>query len=71
MKTTLILFILFLISELLAVDQWEQKANFTGIGRHMAAACANTNKGYMGFGHINSVVNFAFDDVWEYDPATD
>ncbi|MCH2023527.1 MAG: T9SS type A sorting domain-containing protein [Saprospiraceae bacterium] len=71
MKSHLLLFLLFIALDLLAVDQWTQKANFGGIGRHRGAACASTNKGYMGFGHINSVVNIAFDDVWEYDPATD
>lgn len=65
-----ILFICFFV-EAEAADQWEQKANFGGIGRHRGAAIAINNKGYMGFGHINSVVNIAFDDFWEYDPATD
>ncbi len=71
MKSTFIFLFLLFVSELSAADQWEQKANFGGIGRHRGTAFSIGNKGYMGFGHINSVVNIALADFWEYDPATD
>ena len=70
-KTTFILLFLFAALEMMAVDQWTQMANFPGIGRHRGQAFAIKDKGYMGFGHINSVVNIDLADVWEYDPATD
>jgi N-acetylneuraminic acid mutarotase len=71
MQFIISVFLICLFGGAEAADQWEQKANFGGIGRHRGAAFAINNKGYMGFGHINSVVNIAFDDFWEYDPATD
>jgi N-acetylneuraminic acid mutarotase len=70
MKTIFILLSLFFVTELIAADQWEQLANLPGVGRHRGQAFAIKDKGYMGFGHINSVVNIDLADVWEFDPAT-
>jgi N-acetylneuraminic acid mutarotase len=50
---------------------WIEKANFAGPARHRAAAAAVGNRGYMGLGHINSVVDILFDDWFEYDPGSD
>jgi N-acetylneuraminic acid mutarotase len=50
---------------------WIQKAGFPGPARHRATAAAAGNRGYMGLGHINSVVDVLFDDWFEYDPGTD
>ncbi len=52
-------------------NAWEQKANFASTGRHRGTAFSIKDKGYMGLGHINSVVNIAYADIWEYDPASD
>lgn len=72
MKINILLLLFTILSfHCIAGDMWEQKANFPSFGRHRAAACSMGNKGYMGFGHINSTVNIAFGDFWEYDPATD
>ena len=54
----------------LAYDVWNQKANFGGPARHRCVAFAIGNKGYMGLGHINAVTDILFEDIWEYDPAT-
>lgn len=70
MRTLTTLFILisfFANAEL----KWEQKANFRGSGRHRGTGFAIKDKGYIGLGHINSVVNIPFADIWEYDPASD
>lgn len=50
-------------------QSWTQKSNFNGYPRHRATAFSIGNKGYLGLGHINSVVDVLFDDYWEYDPA--
>ena len=68
-RVYLMLFVLLCI-DTQAVDQWEQMPNFPAIGRHRAMALSIEGKGYMGLGHINSVVNIALADFWEYDPAT-
>lgn len=71
MKTNLTILLLFLILPMFAADMWEQKANFAGAGRHRAAAFSIGQKGYLGFGHVNAIINIDYADFWEYDPATD
>jgi N-acetylneuraminic acid mutarotase len=59
------------IAELSYSNVWEQKANFGGTGRHRGTAFSVHNKGYIGLGHINSVTETVYEDIWEYDPASD
>ncbi|MBL4706065.1 MAG: T9SS type A sorting domain-containing protein [Flavobacteriales bacterium] len=61
---------LMLVNEAFA-GAWVQRANFGGVGRHRASAFSIQDKGYMGLGHINSVSNILYEDIWEYDPASD
>ncbi len=74
-KTTL-KYILFLLLNFInfysqADWTWVQKAGFPGIPRHRACAFSIGEKGYIGLGHINSgSLSIAYDDWWEYDPAT-
>ena len=49
---------------------WLQKATFGGDARHRSTAVSIGNRGYMGLGHVNSVVDVLYKDWWEYDPAT-
>jgi N-acetylneuraminic acid mutarotase len=70
MNKFFLLILLLIAVDSYAADQWEQMANLPAIGRHRAAAFSIENKGYMGFGHINSVVNIDLADIWEYDAAT-
>ncbi|HEU4717017.1 MAG TPA: kelch repeat-containing protein [Bacteroidia bacterium] len=71
-RTSFFLF-LFLAGCLEAQQQygWIQKAEFGGAARHRVTAESVGNRGYVGLGHINSVVDVLFDDWWEYDPGTD
>lgn len=68
----ILLFILLLVNQITKADwSWVQKAGFPGIPRHRACAFAIGEKGYIGLGHINSgSLSIAYDDWWEYDPAT-
>lgn len=50
---------------------WIQKAGFPGPARHRATGESVGNRGYMGLGHVNSVVDVLFDDWYEYDPGSD
>ncbi|HET6989765.1 MAG TPA: hypothetical protein VFJ43_00510, partial [Bacteroidia bacterium] len=50
---------------------WIEKANFPGPARHRASAAAVGNRGYMGLGHINAIVDVLYDDWYEYDPGSD
>ncbi|MCH2225773.1 MAG: T9SS type A sorting domain-containing protein [Crocinitomicaceae bacterium] len=52
-------------------DQWTQKANFGGAGRHRCTGFSIGNKGYIGGGHINSGTSTYHEDYWQYDPGTD
>ena len=73
-KLLSILFILFNCSILIAAEgQWVQKAGFPGSGRHGAISFTIGNKAYVGMGHINSgpLGEVYFNDIWEYDPASD
>ncbi|MGV6860694.1 MAG: Kelch repeat-containing protein [Putridiphycobacter sp.] len=55
---------------LFAESQWNQKAPFPGIARHRASAFVIGDKAYVGMGHYNSGEHVIFNDIWEYDPAT-
>lgn len=72
MKTKLLLILLSVVPFFAHADWgWIQKAGFPGIPRHRACAFAIGEKGYIGLGHINSgSLSVAYDDWWEYDPAT-
>jgi hypothetical protein len=48
---------------------WTQKADFGGIGRYLASGFSIGNKGYIGLGTDNELIEKK--DFWEYDPATD
>lgn len=50
---------------------WVQKSGFPGPARHRAAAASVGSRGYMGMGHINSIVDVLYDDWFEYDPGSD
>ncbi len=59
-----------------ANDSWIQKANFPGGQREEAVGFPIGNKGYVGTGQLfvvgpNSTFTNAFDDFYEYNPATD
>lgn len=68
-------FILLLYLPVLVAAQaqygWVQKAGFPGQARHRATGESIGNRGYMGLGHVNSVVDILYNDWWEYDPGTD
>lgn len=49
---------------------WNQKANVPTIARHRCSSFSIGNKGYVGLGHLNTVSNILFDDLWEYNPAS-
>lgn len=49
---------------------WIEKANFGGDARHRATAFSIGNRGYMGLGHVNSIVDILYNDFWEYDPGS-
>jgi N-acetylneuraminic acid mutarotase len=52
-------------------EQWHQKANFGGIGRHRATGISIGNKGYIGLGHVNgSGIDISYNDWWQFDPAS-
>lgn len=67
-----ILVYLFLIISLPAsAENWIQKANFGGTGRHRATGISIGNKGYIGLGHVNGTgVDISYKDWWQYDPAS-
>lgn len=57
-------------------DSWAQKANFPGGPREEAVAFSIGSKGYVGTGQLfvvgpNSSFTQAFNDFYEYNPATD
>jgi N-acetylneuraminic acid mutarotase len=49
---------------------WNQKANLPAIARHRSTSFSIGNKGYVGLGHLNTVSNILFEDIWEYNPAS-
>lgn len=61
--------LLFMSGSVLA-QPWFELPNFMGDARHRATSFSIGNKGYMGLGHINSVVDISYDDIWEFDPAS-
>ncbi len=65
----LILFFVF-TSIVIYSNTWTQKSNFGGTARHRASAFVIGEKGYIGLGHTNSGAHIIYDDLWEYDPAT-
>lgn len=73
MKSIILIITLIQFSQLLAgTEEWIQKANLPASGRHGAIGFSVGNKGYVGMGHINSGAqgNQNFNDLWEYDTAT-
>lgn len=75
MKKALVIFGMFFLilqvnAPLRAMSSWNQKANFGGDARHRAIGFSIGNRGYMGLGHVNSVVDVLYEDIWEYDPGT-
>lgn len=51
---------------------WTQKASFAGLPRLAAVAFVINNKGYVGMGYkgFGATPDNFFNDLWEYDPAT-
>jgi len=73
MKSIILLFLIVQNYCLFAnIEEWNQKANLPASGRHGAIGFSIGNKGYVGMGHINSgpLGNQNFNDLWEYDVAT-
>lgn len=70
-KTFFLLVALFSVG-MPAVAQyaWTQKASYPGPARHRAFAFSVGQRGYLGTGHTNAVVDVLYDDMWEYDPAS-
>ena len=68
----LILFCLFgYQSDSLALNQWQQRADFGSFGRHRGVAVGIGNKVYAGTGHLNGDgTDEWFSEWWEYDPAS-
>lgn len=63
--------IFFLVFGLTAnANPWYQRFDFTGDARHRATAFSIGTEGYIGLGHINSVVDIEYEDFWKYDPAS-
>jgi N-acetylneuraminic acid mutarotase len=69
-KLSTVIILLLTVNSAFA-DAWEQRSSFGGVGRHRGTAFSIQDKGYMGLGHINSVVNTVYEDIWEYDPGSD
>jgi N-acetylneuraminic acid mutarotase len=63
-------FIFLLISGQASAEGWIEKANFGGDARHRATAFAIGSRGYIGLGHVNSIVDILYQDFWEYDPGS-
>jgi N-acetylneuraminic acid mutarotase len=51
-----------------ATNLWTKKSDFTGDARASAFGVSIGNKGYIGTGGDGSSINYAFHDLWEYDP---
>ncbi len=62
----------FALFKLISFGQnWIQKADFPGIGRHRLTGITIGNKGYVGLGHMNGTgVNIIYKDWWQFDPAS-
>ncbi|MFM2017879.1 MAG: hypothetical protein RL007_1535 [Bacteroidota bacterium] len=73
MRKFISLSLLFIVSLADAQTQygWVQKASIPATGRHRSTALSCGNRGYVGLGHINSIVDVLFNDWWEYDPGSD
>lgn len=54
-----------------SVSIWIQKADFAGPARHRCTAFTVGSRGYVGLGHVNSATHIIYQDIWEYNPATD
>ena len=53
-------------------DSWSTLTNFPGGARGFSYGTEYKGKGYIGFGiGVNASGVFYYDDLWEYDPATD
>ena len=71
MKLLLFTFLVIHNHSLLALDMWEQRADFGGVGRHRGTGIGANNRAYAGLGHQNgNGIDIWFSDWWEYDPAT-
>lgn len=69
--TLLFAFLLWICVEAQTQYGWVQKSSMPAAGRHRATALSCGNRGYVGFGHVNSIVDVLYDDWWEYDPGSD
>lgn len=69
--TLFILSVLFVGADAQTQYGWVQKSSIPAVGRHRSTALSCGNRGYVGLGHINSVVDILYQDWWEYDPGTD
>ena len=69
MKITLS-FLFFAVGLISFANPWYQKFDFPGDARHRATGFSIGTDGYIGLGHINSVVDVEYEDFWKYDPAS-
>lgn len=71
LKKILLLIAVFSYVNRSYADQWVQRADFGGVGRHRTTAISIGTHIYMGLGHFNGTgIEVYFHDWWEYDPAT-
>jgi N-acetylneuraminic acid mutarotase len=67
----LLIFSALVLNVTYASNQWTQRTDFGGQGRHRGIGISIANKGYIGLGHYNGTgVETYLSDWWEYDPAS-
>ena len=70
LNTALVCLFLLFVNESRA-GVWTRLADHGGVARHRASGFAIGGRGYVGLGHVNTGGNRAYEDFWEYDPASD
>lgn len=71
MKYLVYIACLCLLSLSASAAEWIKRENLGGVARHRCTGISIAQKGYIGLGHVNGTgVNYAYDDWWEYDPAS-
>jgi len=74
MKKSVTLFVLSVLCVCVEAQTqygWIEKSGLPAPGRHRSTALTCGNRGYVGLGHVNSVVDVLYQDWWEYDPGSD
>ncbi len=71
MKYLVYIACLCLLSFSSSAAEWIKRESLGGVARHRGTGISIAQKGYIGLGHVNGTgVNYAYDDWWEYDPAS-